>query len=138
MLPRQPGRSAAERASCPSTSCRTGTTWTAGPTRPSSFDKLYSDIASDLGGDLTAVEKALVEGFCGATIVLQSLNTKLALGNAIDLVEFSSVCSSMVRIASKIGLSRRSRIVSGLVEAVASPPPSSPMRSRFTDAEEPA
>jgi hypothetical protein len=90
------------------------------------FDKLYSDIASDLGGDLTAVERALVEGFVGATIVLNALNTKLALGQAIDLAEHASVCSSMVRIASKIGLSRRSRIVSGLVEAEAQPVPPEP------------
>ena len=96
------------------------------------FDKLYSDISSDLGGDLTAVERALVEGFCGSVIVLQALNTKLALGQAVDLAEHASVCSSMVRIASKIGLSRRSRLVSGLVEAEASAPPSSPMRDRMT------
>jgi hypothetical protein len=89
------------------------------------------DCASDLGGDLTAVERALVERFVGATIVLQALNTKLALGQEIDLSEHAAVCSSMVRIAAKIGLSRRSRIVSGLIEAEASPPPWSPLRDRL-------
>jgi hypothetical protein len=89
------------------------------------------DCASDLGGNLTAVERALVEGFVGATIVLQALNTKLALGQEIDLSEHPAVCSSMVRIAAKIGLSRRSRIVSGLIEAEASPPPWSPLRDRL-------
>jgi hypothetical protein len=79
------------------------------------FDRLYNAVATDLGNDLTA-EKALVEGFVGATVVLQSLNTQLALGREIDLAEHSAVCSSMVRIAAKIGLSRRSRIVSGLIE----------------------
>ena len=97
------------------------------------FDKLYADISTDLGNDLTAVERALVEGFVGSTVVLQSLNTKIALGQAVDLAEHASVCSSMVRIAAKIGLSRRSRLVSGLVEAEASPPPSSPMRDRMME-----
>lgn len=102
------------------------------------FDKLYSAISSDLGGDLTAVERALIEGFCGATVVLQALNTQLALGKAIDLTEHGSVCSSMVRIAAKIGLSRRSRIVSGLVEAEAVPdaPSRSPLRNSMVTAEE--
>jgi hypothetical protein len=97
------------------------------------FDKLYAAISSDLGGDLTAVEQALVEGFCGATVVLQALNTSLALGKAVDLTEHASVCSSMVRIAAKIGLSRRSRIVSGLIEAEVEPgaPSRSPLRDRM-------
>jgi hypothetical protein len=45
------------------------------------FDKLYAAISTDLGGDLTAVERSLVEGFVGATVVLQALNTRLALVN---------------------------------------------------------
>jgi hypothetical protein len=98
------------------------------------FDKLYADIASDLGGAgaLTAVERSLVEGFVGATVVLQALNTRLALGQDIELSEHAAVCSSMVRIAAKIGLSRRSRIVSGLIEAEASPPSWSPLRDALT------
>jgi hypothetical protein len=96
------------------------------------FDRLYSEISSDLGGDLTAVERSLVEGFVGATVVLQALNVKLAPGQEIDLSEHAAVCSSMVRISSKIGLSRRSRIVSGLIEAEASPPPWSPLRDALT------
>jgi hypothetical protein len=100
------------------------------------FDRLYCQIASDLGGDLTAVERSLVEGFVGATVVLQALNTKLALGQDIDLSEHAAVCSSMVRIAAKIGLSRRSRIVSGLIEAEASPPSWSPLRQSLREAAE--
>jgi hypothetical protein len=98
-----------------------------------SFDKLASEISADLGGlsELTAIEKALIEGFCGAAVVLQSLNTKLALGEAIDLAQHAAVCSSLVRIASKIGLSRRSRVVSGIVEAGAEPLPWSPLRSQL-------
>ena len=62
------------------------------------FDRLYAAVSSDLGNDLTAVEKAVVEGFVGATVVLQSLNTQLALGQEIDLAEHSAVCSSMTSL----------------------------------------
>jgi hypothetical protein len=99
------------------------------------FDKLAADIASDLGGysELTAVERALIEGFCGAAVVLQALNTRLALGEAIELSEHAAVCSSLVRIAAKIGLSRRSRVVSGIVEDTSS---WSPMRASLSRAAE--
>lgn len=100
------------------------------------FDKLAADIAADLGGynELTTIERALIEGFCGAAVVLQNLNTKLALGQAIDLSEHAAVCSSMVRIAAKIGLSRRSRIVSGLIESGPAAEPWSPLRQMMRDA----
>ena len=101
-------------------------------TAAKAFDRLYSAISSDLDGDLTAVERSLVEGFVGATVVLQALNTRLALGQDIDLSEHAAVCSSMVRIAAKIGLSRRSRLVSGLIEAEAAPPLWSPLRDTIT------
>lgn len=94
------------------------------------FDRLYSQISSDLGGDLSAVEKSLVEGFCGASIVLQALNTKLALGQDIDLTEYSVLCSSLVRISSKIGTSRRARLVNGLIEAEPVSPIWSPLRDQ--------
>jgi hypothetical protein len=104
------------------------------------FDALASAIAADLGGysELTAIEKALIEGFCGAAIVMQDLNTKLALGQEINLAEHAAVCSSMVRIAAKVSLSRRSRLVSGLIEADEPPPPWSPLRQQLRDAAEAA
>jgi len=67
------------------------------------FDKLYAAISSDLGNDLTAVEQALVEGFCGATVVLQALNTSLALGKASILPSTppsaAAWCGSLPRLA---------------------------------------
>lgn len=91
------------------------------------FDQLVSSIEADLGGrdQLSTIEISLIEGFAGSSVVLNDLNTRLALGQAIDLAEHASVCSSMVRIAAKIGLSRRSRVVNGLVEAVAEVTPAS-------------
>jgi hypothetical protein len=97
------------------------------------FDRLYSEISSDLGNELTAVERSLVEGFCGATVVLQALNTKLALGQQIDVSEHALMCSAMVRISSKIGLSRCSRLINGLIEAEAEPPSWSPLRQTLHD-----
>ena len=75
------------------------------------FDSLASSITQDLGGydELSTIERSLVEGFVGATIVMQSLNFKLALGQEIDLGQHAQACSAMVKIASRLGLQRRAK-----------------------------
>src|SRR5262245_57320877 len=70
------------------------------------FDCLVADIESDLGGSdrLSAIERAVVEGFAGAAVTLQHLNTQLALGQPIDLSQPAQPVSAMVRVASRLGL----------------------------------
>jgi hypothetical protein len=53
----------------------------------------------------------LVEGFAGAAVTLQHLNTQLALGQPIDLSQPVQAVSAMVRVASRLGLQRRARDV---------------------------
>ena len=75
------------------------------------FDKLVADIEADLGGrdQLSTIERALVEAFAGAAVTLQHLNTRLALGQEIDLGQYAQTVSAMVRVASRLGLRRRAR-----------------------------
>jgi hypothetical protein len=75
------------------------------------FDRLVADIEGDLGGreQLTTIERALVEGFAGAALSLYHLNTQLALGQNIDLSQHAQAVSAMVRVASRLGVSRRAR-----------------------------
>ena len=77
------------------------------------FDDLASNIEADLGGRaaLSTIELALIEGFCGAAVTLQNLNTRLALGQDIDLSQHAQCVSAMVRVASRLGLQRRARDV---------------------------
>jgi hypothetical protein len=78
------------------------------------FDRLVADIEADLGGhdQLSTIERALVEAFAGACVTLQHLNTQLALGQSIDLAQHAQAVSAMVRVASRLGLQRRTRDVS--------------------------
>jgi hypothetical protein len=66
-----------------------------------------------LGGQnsLTAIELALVEAFTGAAVTLDNLNTRLLLGETIDLTAHSQTVSAMVRVAARLGVSRRMRDV---------------------------
>jgi hypothetical protein len=77
------------------------------------FDKLVANIEADLGGrdQLSTIELVLIEAFAGATVTLQHLNTRLALGQEIDLGQYAQTVSAMVRVASRLGLRRRARDV---------------------------
>ena len=69
------------------------------------FDRLIGDIELDLGGheQLSAIERSLVEGFVGSTVLMTDLNTRLALGQEIDFGAHASCVSAMVRVASRLG-----------------------------------
>ena len=84
------------------------------------FDRLIADIESDLGGrdELSTIELQLVEAFAGACVSLQHLNCLLALGEKIDLSQHASAVSAIVRVASRLGLSRRAKPVLDLYRDV--------------------
>jgi hypothetical protein len=77
------------------------------------FDRIVTDITADLGGkqQLSTVALALIEAFAGSCITLDALNARLLLGEQIDLSDHAQVVSAMVRVASRLGLSRSARDV---------------------------
>ena len=109
------------------------------------FNRLAFAIEQDLGGasELSVIERSLVEAFTGATVVMNSLNTRLVQGEAIDLGLHALVCGAMVRVASRLGLKRRAKPVEDLyVElerkrergiAMSDMPPLIPLTSALTD-----
>jgi hypothetical protein len=85
------------------------------------FDRLVTAIENDLAGadQLSSVEKVLVEAFVGAAVSLQHLNGKLALGQEINISEHSSCVGALVRVASRLGIGRRSRDVTPTLHEIA-------------------
>jgi hypothetical protein len=75
------------------------------------FDRLVHAIERDLGGpgELSSVERSLVEAFVGSATPLNHLNSRMLLGEEIDVADHSAVVSALVRVASRLGLRRRSR-----------------------------
>jgi hypothetical protein len=68
------------------------------------------DIVSDLAGrrNISRIETEPIDGFCGCATQLKYLNFQIMLGDAsIDLGGYATVASTMLRIGSKLGLSRR-------------------------------
>jgi hypothetical protein len=77
------------------------------------WDNLSANIAADLGGEanLSSVQKTLIEAFVGVSIRLNDLNMRGLRGEQIDLSELSLAASTLVRIASRIGIARVARDV---------------------------
>ena len=77
------------------------------------FAKLIRDIQIDLAGPdrLSTIEKQLIEAFAGSAINLAAMNCQLALGQPVEPAQHAAVVSAMVRVASRLGLSRRCRDV---------------------------
>ena len=77
------------------------------------FDAIAEGIAQDLGGQdqLSTVQRHLVEAFAGAAVHVHDLNARLLLGQEVDILAHSQAISTMVRVASRIGVRRVARDV---------------------------
>jgi len=77
------------------------------------FDAIAEGIAADLGGEaqLSTVQRHLVEAFAGAAIHVNDINARLLMGEEIDIIAHSTAISVMVRVASRIGVTRVPRNV---------------------------
>jgi len=75
------------------------------------FRRMVKDIESDLGGRrfLTRIEGELIRAFAGSATMLQVQNVAIALGDSseIDPTAYATMASTMLRIGSRLGLSRR-------------------------------
>jgi hypothetical protein len=85
------------------------------------FEAVAAGIASDLGGAdmLSTVERNLIEAFAGISVHVADLNARMLLGQKIDLAEHSQVVSTMVRVASRIGVRRIPRDVTPTINDIA-------------------
>ena len=80
------------------------------------FDRLARAIKTDLGGhdQLSSIEHSLIEAFCGSAILIDHLNAKLLLGEEVDVAAHAATVSALVRVASRLGLRRRAKDITGL------------------------
>jgi hypothetical protein len=79
------------------------------------FQKMVRDIESDLGGRrrLARIEGELIQAFVGGATILRDLNVQVALGEIgeLDLSGYATIASTMLRIGSRLELSRRAKQV---------------------------
>jgi hypothetical protein len=81
------------------------------------FTKIADDVTADLGGRdrLSAVEAMLIESYAGLAVQVDDYNTHVLLGEKIDTVAYCQTISTLVRVASRLGLACRA--VPGMSQA---------------------
>jgi hypothetical protein len=83
------------------------------------YDKMVRDVRNDLGGrrEITRIEGELINAFCASATLLAYYNHQVALGEAIgeiDVTSFSTLASTLLRIGSRLGTTRRPKPIVGL------------------------
>jgi hypothetical protein len=79
------------------------------------FDRLVADVLVDLGGgdNVSTIERRLVEAFVGSSVLNDQMNLRVLLGEPVNLSEYAQTVSAMVRVASRLGLQRRAKDITG-------------------------
>jgi len=82
------------------------------------YRDIVSAILADQGGSDRCSEsrKQLIRRFAAAAVLAEQLEAKLANGATIDLGEHALLCSTLVRVAHRIGLGRVAHDVTTLGE----------------------
>jgi hypothetical protein len=77
------------------------------------FKRLANGVIDDLspnGAQLSVVQQSLVEAFVGSAVLVDNLNARMLSGEDIDLGEYAVTASVLVRIASRLGVTRVPRL----------------------------
>ena len=82
------------------------------------YRDLVIAIANDQGGPdrLSEARVQLIRRFAAASVLAESLEAKLANGEQIEITEHSALCSSLVRLAQRIGINRVAKDMTTLGE----------------------
>lgn len=88
----------------------------------SAIARRYRDIASaiiaDQGGAdrLSESRQQLIRRFAAAAVLAEAMEARLANGETIDISEHALLCSTLVRVAQRIGINRAQKVVPSLHE----------------------
>jgi len=86
------------------------------------FRDIVAAIVVDQGGpdQISEAREQLIRRFAAAAVLAEQLEAQLAMGEEIDINQHALLCSSLVRLAQRIGIDRRMRnVVPTLAEYIA-------------------
>jgi hypothetical protein len=77
------------------------------------YRDIIGAVISDQGGaeHLSETRLQLIRRFSGASVLAEQIEARLALGEQIDIREYSLLVSTMVRVAQRLGIERRAKNV---------------------------
>jgi hypothetical protein len=82
------------------------------------YRDLIGAIVSDQGGvELLAEARVqLIRRFAAASVIAEQMEARLANGEEIDISEHALLCSTLVRVSSRIGINRRAKDLTPTLE----------------------
>jgi hypothetical protein len=82
------------------------------------YRELLGDIATDAGGAdrLSAVKLALCRRFAEGCVLSEIIASRIIGGAPVDITEFAQLASTLVRLASRIGLGRHAKQIPVLAD----------------------
>jgi len=98
-----------------------GVDWLANCDQRSAIARRYRDICAAIASDQGGIERLaearvqLIRRFASAAVLAEGLESRLAAGEQIDIAEHALLCSTLVRVAQRIGIDRCSRDVTPLL-----------------------
>jgi hypothetical protein len=97
------------------------------------YQDLVANLISDAGGEagMSETRRQLIRRFAALSVQAERMEALVAMGETIDLAEHCSISSTLVRLASRLGINRSAKLVPPLkdyLEMRASPLPASGAR----------
>jgi hypothetical protein len=91
------------------------------------YQDIVASLTSDAGGDAGMFEarRQLIRRFAALAVLAENLEAQLAVGEPIDLAEHCAISSTLVRLATRLGINRTAKLVTPLrdyLDAKAKPP----------------
>jgi hypothetical protein len=77
------------------------------------FKDITAQIVADQAGlsECSEARLQLIRRFAASAVLAEELEAKLAKGEEIDVAQHSLLCSTLTRLAQRIGIDRRSKII---------------------------
>jgi hypothetical protein len=73
---------------------------------------VLSAILSDHGIDRVSESRAqLIRRVAGLSVIAENMEADLVNGKPVDLAEYATLSSTLVRLVSRLGIDRRSKVV---------------------------
>jgi hypothetical protein len=91
------------------------------------YRDLVANLISDAGGEdkISETRRQLIRRFSAQAVMAEQMEARLVMGEEIDLAQHCVVSSTLVRLASRLGINRSARLVPHLkdyLEAKVEPP----------------
>ena len=107
-----------------------GRDWLSGIDQRSSIARRYRDLMAEAIADAGGVSECsqarlqLIRRLAALSVQLEQLEAKLADGGDIDIAEYTSLTSTLVRVVSRLGINRVARDIGPtLSDIIRGPPP---------------